>query len=221
MYSLNLVFHGVNPKVSGEWQVTLEHFNCIFNWCLKNIVSFCIYFDDGIKLAFKEAELVKIAPYSNLAIVTGDVGTKDHYSWSELCHLSKLGFSISSHGVSHSSLCRYDDSDRLIMKNPAGGEYISSPRGKQLLNEKQIEYQLVESKKELHKHGFEVSQFVFPYGLYSKQTIEILDNLGIYSHYVTCDPMLYTGGKIIPRLLVYGNRSADENILCLTKLIEE
>lgn len=219
MYKLNLAFHDIVGNASGEWQIRPEYFIKMFDWCQKNVNDFCIYFDDGKRIELSSKELAFIGPCCNLAVVVETIGLNGYFGWPDLTLLVKLGFKISSHGYSHSSLCKYDDANQKILVNPKGGKYQSAPRGKVLLSEKEVEFQLIESKKMFEKHGFEVKEFVFPYGLYSSQTIGILDKLDVYEYYTTCEPGFYSGGKMIPRFLVYGNKTVRDNLLCLTKII--
>ncbi|MBU1088662.1 polysaccharide deacetylase family protein [Patescibacteria group bacterium] len=218
MQKLNLAFHKICKNPQGDWQVNPKYFWKIFDWCNHNYTNFRIYFDDGDKLDELSDKHGIIAKYCTLAIVTDNIGKKGYYSWDELKQMKQKGFTISSHSVSHSSMCWFDNNG-ILLANPPMGKYDNCPRGKQLLSENQIKYQLVESKKILNNHGFDTNEFVFPYGLYSDQTIEILDNLGIYKYYTTCNEKLYDGGKLVPRILIYGTKSPTETIKCLTNLI--
>lgn len=221
MYRLNLVFHQVKNNPLGEWEVSSTFFEQLYEWCKKQTFDFHFYFDDGKCLDLPNGILRGIARNSTIAIETGNVGKQGYLTWLRLQDLRKMGFSFASHTVSHSALCIYDKSGTKILPMPSGGEYAVSLRGKgQVLSENQVKYQLVESKKKLIETGFSVDEIVFPYGLYSPRIISMLDELGIYSYYVTCDEGIYKGGKMVSRFLVYGDRTLEEHILCLTKHIE-
>lgn len=218
MLKLNLVFHKICNNPQGDWQVGPEYFWKIFNWCRSNYPNFHIYFDDGFRINELSSANNQIAKYSTLAIATDNVGKKGYFSWNDLKKMSQAGFTIASHSVSHPSMCFLDKNNILIV-NPPKGEYINSPKGKQCLSENQIRYQAVESQKILAKNRFNTGEFVFPYGLYSNQTIKLLDDLGLYGYYSTCDEKLYGNGKLVPRILIYGTKSPQETIKCLIKLI--
>ncbi len=217
---LNIVFHRICHNPTNKWEMTPDLFLKIYRWCLDKYPNFRAYFDDGNSMLDLGDHLDFIATRSTLAIATDILGNDTHISWNELSYLYELGFTIASHGTSHASLCVYDPVDNQILPNPAGGKYISALRGKRLLSERQVEYQLIESKKALLNHGVNVNEFVFPYGLYSNQTLKILDELKIYDFYSTCDERLYNSGKIIPRVLICGDKTFQETIKCLIKVIE-
>jgi hypothetical protein len=217
---LNIVFHKITKCPKGDWEVTPSYFFKIFNWCKKNYSDFSVYFDDGEKMDFSVQEMATIAPFSILSVVTNLVGKTNHYGWKDLSVLVKKGFKVASHGASHVSLAKYDNSDKYIMKCPKGGTYEDHIQGKYLLSEQQIRYQLAESWVSLFNHGFKVDEFVFPYGLYSKQVLKVAEKIGRYNYYATCDDGVYTGGKIIPRFLIYGAKTAEDNIKCLSKIIQ-
>lgn len=221
MSQLNIVFHKITQYPTNNWEVTPEYFWEIFNWCKKNYPNFHIYFDDGYRLTNLQARLKEISQLSTLAIITDEVGKRNCLTWKDIGVVKKLGFKLASHSVSHPSLYTYNGSNKTILKNPFGGEYQLTTRGKKLISENEIKFQLIESKRELFNRGFEIDEFVFPYGLYSDQTILLLDELDIYKYYTTCDEQLYNGGKLIPRVLIEGKRSIKETILCLTNIIDK
>lgn len=222
MHRLNLAFHKIKNNPSGKWEISPAFFEKIYDWCVNQTYDFHIYFDDGKNLDLPANILKKIAHKSTLAVETGNVGKTNYLTWQELQNLVKIGFSLASHTVSHPALCVYDKSNTNIISTPLGGEYTSSPRGRgQVLSEYQVRYQLIESKKKLTEKGFNVEELVFPYGLYSASIIGILDKLNIYKYYTTCDEEVYQGGKIIPRFLIYGDKTPEENISCLIKNIEK
>lgn len=219
---LNLALHEVLRGAKGDWQISPRKLSAIINWCQKNVDDFFLYFDDGKRIDLPQDILAKIGPFSKIAVVTDAVGTEGHLSWDNLGDLSRLGFTIVSHGATHAALCKYGKEETEILSLLPGGKYESADRGKKnVLSENQVKYQIVESAKTLALHGFHVNEFVFPYGLYSPQVIRILDDSKIYKYYATCDPGIYTGGKLIPRVLIYGNKTVREEVLCLTKYIKE
>lgn len=220
MSKLNIVFHKIMANPTGDWEVSPILFRDIFKWCQQNCEDFQIYFDDGYGLEIISNFYSEIAPLTALAIVTDDIGKNGFFSWEDLSKLSKIGFNIASHSVSHPSMAIFDQNN-IELINPSGGRYSNVPRGKQLLAINQVKFQIVESKKALVEKGFRVREFVFPYGLYSQQTIDLLNDLGLYDFYATCDEGLDEGNKIILRNLIYGTKSLEENIRCLTKIIEK
>ncbi|MDO8570275.1 MAG: polysaccharide deacetylase family protein [Candidatus Daviesbacteria bacterium] len=220
MSKLNIVFHKITTNPAGNWEVSPILFRDIFKWCQQNYEDFQIYFDDGYDLEIISNFYNEIAPLSTLAIVTDDIEKNGFFSWEDLSKLSKMGFNIASHSVTHPSMSVFDQNN-IGLVNPSGGIYSNVPRGKQLLTMIQVKFQIVESKKVLVEKGFRIREFVFPYGLYSQQTINLLNDLGLYDFYATCDNGLDEGVKIISRNLIHGTKSLKENIRCLTKIIEK
>jgi len=215
---LNLAFHKICWQRQDEWEITPKKFWQIIKYCQDNHINFMVYFDDGDELNDIEDKLKAIKEKVILAITIDKVGKKGYLSWKEIERMYRNGYKIASHGVNHTSLCWFDENGQ-ILENPKGGIYERSKRGKKLLSENQVRYQLIESYKAFQNHGVLIDEFVFPYGLYSKQTVEIIRKAKLYKRCVTCDMGIDVGKFLVPRLLINNNTDNIKNIKCLTKNI--
>lgn len=216
MPRLNLAFHKICHQPQNEWEVKPLDFRKIVNWCTVNYPNFHIYFDDGDTLDCLEQYLFEIRNKVTFAIVIDKIGKAGFFGWKKLEKMKSQGFHIASHGVNHTSLCWFDNFGNKST-NPKKGDYTNSQRGKTLLSVNQVRYQIIESFNAFSNHRIHTNEFVFPYGLYSDQTIKILDQIEIYKKYVTCDPSLDFGKKIVPRLLINNQEDNIGKIRCLIK----
>ena len=182
----------------------------------KIIDSYKIFFDDGYKSALDVVNSVDLGISKadvHLAIITDDIGKSNKLTESDITLLSQKEHSIDSHGVSHAALAVFND--ELLQISPSNGVYKNMPYGKSnVLSDKEIAYQLIESSKRLASiTGSLPTAFVLPYGLYNQEVVYQAVQSGYYRIY-TCDAALDTGQFLAPRLLV-----TQENIEKFTELV--
>lgn len=65
---------------------------------------------------------------THFAIITDDIGESDKLTESDIMILSRKGYSIDSHGVSHAALAIFNDD--LLQVSPENGIYRNMPYGK-------------------------------------------------------------------------------------------
>lgn len=215
---LNLVFHYLSAKngTAEEWNISPEKFFEIISQVEKlmekketKFSQYRIYFDDGersfvdLLLPRLNGNLIKFT----FAITTDFLGKKGFLTAEELKQLKKMGARIVSHGVSHAALAVYDKTDSVLLPASKGGRYKNSPFGKNLLKENEIKYQYLESHRVLSSLFGGIDEYVFPFGLYNNQSIQINTDLNLYRFLSTCDSGLDSGKNLRPRYLVYNTKS--------------
>jgi len=217
--NLNLVFHKIvltDSEINSPYTITLNHFITLKHTLIEifyhknprfNKINF--YFDDNYS-SFQKY----ISPIFNdepinyiLATPTAFIDKDGYMSKNTLSSLNKTKIKIVPHGVSHSALCIYKNNH--LLDTESGGLYINQPYGKnRSLTEKEVEYQLIESKKQLELIGIkDIEEFVLPYGLYNEQTIKINKKQSKYKYISTCDEFLDSGELLKPRLLITNTKS--------------
>ncbi|MEI6288470.1 MAG: polysaccharide deacetylase family protein [bacterium] len=228
---LNIIFHDIvksENDLKNEFSITIEYYlslvSKIEEFIIKKQAKFnevCFYFDDGYR-SFKDLIFPSIKDdyYKYcLAIVTNSIGQEGYLSASDLILFRDRGISITSHGCSHVALAIYDR-DKL-QSTASGGFYKDSTRGKsQSLMENQVLYQLVESKKILvDVLKQEINEFVFPYGLYSNDTLKINNKNKAYSYLAICDNEYLDDGKNLrSRFLVTNKLSVQQTFDLILQL---
>lgn len=226
---LNLVFHCLSDNPSGDWTLTIEKYFSIINGIdklleLKRVRfnKYRIYFDDGERSFFDMlySKIKKNLSLITLGISTDFLGKPRYLKTEELIRLRRQGVNIVSHGVNHSALAIYNKEDKFLLKTPAGGDYVSSSPGKNLcLKEEQVKFQYIESYRKLVSLAGNVDEFIFPYGLYNEQSVEINRKLGLYRYLSTSDAALDNGQVLRPRYLIYNSKSVEEILKEITSLI--
>jgi peptidoglycan/xylan/chitin deacetylase (PgdA/CDA1 family) len=214
----NVVFHNItdSDKTEDIYQIEAGKFKRIFDY-LEKTGDFRIYFDDGympVVAALNQFIPEELRRNVVLAITPECLGKSGYMTNSDVRILFKSGFQIASHGYSHSALAIYDETDEYLLDTPAGGKYQNAPRGKtHQLSENEVLFQYIESKKALENLlKNPVYEFVFPYGLYNKNVLDVNNRSAIYKTLSTCDDELDVGNPLRPRHLVYSNKTADEII---------
>ncbi len=211
---LNLVFHNIvlkEEEINGDYSLTLDYFEelrenieTLLKSGLTRFKDIRYYFDDGYK-SFKELVFPVMKDKTNLcclAPIANLLGSENYLNEGDIDFLSKSGIKIASHGFSHAALAVYKAN--TLQKTPKGGEYKDSPSGKnEILSEKEVLFQFLESKRLLENiTKSEIDEFVFPYGLYNKEVIDLNNGKGIYKYLSTCDEHLDNGSAVRPRILV-------------------
>lgn len=167
--------------------------------------SYELFFDDGYK---SFAELTKKHNFKipkkfiHTAIITDKIGAKGYMTADDVREVYNAGFSVCSHGVSHSALAIFEQD--LLRPTPSSEVYRNTPYGKgRVLGSSEVKYQLAESSRVIELLiGEAPSAFVFPYGLYNEQTVFITSTSSSYAKLYTCDKAYDTGQFLSPRLLV-------------------
>ncbi len=218
---LNLIFHHISttPLSDDHWAITPEKYWSVIDMINQLIKTqkvpyedYRIYFDDGYSsfydFIYKDIPEKELSRYT-LAIVTDDVDTPNHMTLQQLKEIHETGIHMSSHGVSHASIAIYIDN--VIQTTPLGGIYQNCPWGQgKALSEREVLYQLQESKKFLEKYFGIIDEFVFPFGIYNNQVIALNDKYGLYRYMSTCDEVLDHGQFLRPRYLIYNTKSMEQ-----------
>jgi hypothetical protein len=228
---INIVFHRVVLKdedIKDLYEITIDQFVNSLNLIRKLTTdktcffdSYRLYFDDG-----DDSFIYKCLPYILkrelcnvvLAIPTDNIDKKGFLTEKDLKYCYDLGIKIASHSVSHPALT-FNVKNKAC-STPQGGEYRSVPSGcTALLSEKEVLYQMVESKKRLNDLGFIVKEFVLPYGCYNTDIIRINKKYGLYDIISTCDNFLDNGFYLRPRIALRHDMSLEE-LLSLIKTLK-
>lgn len=209
---LNICLHDIvadTTEVKTIYDITLRQLEDIAESLQKfrtekAIDSYQIFFDDGYKSALDVVNSIDLGISNagvHLAIITDDIGKSNKLTESDLVLLSQREYSIDSHGVSHAALAVFND--ELLQTSPSNGTYKNMPYGKSnVLSNKEIAYQLIESSKRLVSiTDSSPTAFVLPYGLYNKEVVYRAAQSG-YCRIYTCDAALDTGQFLAPRLLI-------------------
>lgn len=219
---LNIVLH----KIVGSEQEIKSHYDTTADFSydlvrqLQSVVKrfeveLGIFLDDGYQSQFPFA--LRLAhEYDNqifIPLITQFIGTDGYISHKEIEVLKQeKNISLCSHGVSHAALGVYEND--TVLPTPKGGLYRNMPMGHaSILTEQEIQFQLQESYKHLSKLGIQTDTFVYPYGIYSEDILNIIREVGIYTKTYTCDDSLERVGVrplAIPRLLIDNTLSISE-----------
>jgi hypothetical protein len=176
--------------------------------------DFRVYFDDG-DASFKQYIFPKLNNYLKrrikLAIVTDWIDKKNYLNKEDLINYVKEGVGICAHSASHSALAVFRDGN--LQRSLPNGRYKNSPFGQgEILTEEEIRYQLKEPLLKLNSLGIYTNEFVYPHGLYNKDTMAMNYQFGYYKYMSTCDEYLDSGQLIRPRFLIESDRSIDNTI---------
>lgn len=167
--------------------------------------SYELFFDDGyesfIHLA-RSYDFKTERQFVHTAVITERLGFDGYMTPEDVKWIYNAGFSVYSHGVSHSALAIFDQNN--LQETPFLKIYRNRPYGKtELLGGGEVKYQLVESSRYIESLiGTKPSSFVLPYGLYNEQTVFIASAYSSYDKLYTCDRAFDTGQFLSPRLLV-------------------
>ncbi|KKR11003.1 MAG: hypothetical protein UT39_C0012G0025 [Candidatus Woesebacteria bacterium GW2011_GWA1_39_21] len=216
---LNLIFHNVvesERELNNKYTVTLEFLKEIIERIELSInnqqtvfKNLNLYFDDGYE-SFESLVLPYVfnKPYPiKLSVITQKLGQKGYLNKTSIRRLVKQNILIVSHGVSHSALAVYKDSE--LQLTAKGGVYRNSPFGQgEVLSDAEVLYQLIESKKSIEtEFKIKCDEFVFPYGLYNNDVVALNYKYGIYTYMSTCDEYLDGGQFLKPRYLIDHERN--------------
>jgi hypothetical protein len=227
---LNIVFHKVIAK--GEAPSSLYDLDIEFIRLLIKKVGLLlqrtpdtqlqVFFDDGYENHFEVSQQLRNNYELNVTVgvVTDNVGKPGYMTDTQINSLLRDGIVIASHGVSHTALGEYYHN--VVRKSPAGGKYRNAPRGREtLLHENEIKYQAIESLRWFREHGINISDFIYPYGIYNQQIQGILVQSG-YSRVYACDPRTETAqdnSLALPRVVIDNSLSVDSWVDMLGELV--
>ncbi len=193
MQYLNIVFHSINDQKSDLYSISLVNLEKILNLLysddkITKRFQINIFFDDGYGDALKAGDIFErfqIIP--KLGIITGLLDKGGYLKSDEIKTLSKNKYEICSHSFSHPALSLYD---QVGVAN--NGTYSNMPKGKdQALSKNQILFQLIESKQVLEKLVKKsINKFIYPYGLFNKDVVNIIKESDTYQEAYTCEPQL-------------------------------
>ncbi len=219
---LNIVLHkivGDEREIKSRYDTTgdfsyelVRQLQCVVK---QFSIDLGIFLDDGYQSQFPFA-LQLACKYDSqifISLVTQLIGRDGYISHEEIEILKQEeNITLCSHSVSHAAFGTYGN-DRLLL-TPKGGIYRNMPMGHEsTLTEQEIRFQLKESWKQLSDFGIETNVFVYPYGIYSEDILNIMGQVGIYAKAYTCDDGLEQIGVkslAIPRLLVDNTISISE-----------
>ncbi len=223
---LNLCLHDVVPNksdVKTVYDTTFQQVEEIIKLLKKLrsqgiIDSYRIFFDDGYKSVLDVLHNINLGVSSNniyMAIITDHIGRSNKLAKEDIILLSKQGFNICSHGVSHAALAIFLED--TLQPSPKNGDYHNMSYGKEsVLSVQEIKFQFIESGNVIRAiTGLQDLSFVLPYGLYNKDVVDQAVNTS-YRRLYSCDSAFDYGQFLAPRLLV-----TQENIDGLDKLIKE
>ena len=170
-----------------------------------------IYFDDGERSFFDSlyplTKTKDLFSTITLGITTNFIGKSNYLKDKEIMFLKNKGINIASHGVSHSAVALYDSEDKILLPTLKGGSYKNSPFGKtKRLKVNEVMFQYLESYQRLVSLVGKIDEFIFPYGLYNHQSVQINENLKLYRYLTTCDNRLDHGSFLRPRYLVNNSK---------------
>jgi len=227
---LNLVFHNIvkdKKEIDSIFCVTWDYYfeltqrlSILVKQNRTKFKQICFYFDDGYS-SFRDIIFPKIKDnYRNyyLAIVTDWINQDSFLDQGDILSFKRCGLNICSHGVSHSALTIYKNNK--LQNVLIAGNYQNTPKGKKnILKQKEVLYQLKESKKALEQTTKQtIDEFVLPYGLYNSNIIKINKNNEIYKFISTCDQSLDKGQSLKPRFLIVNIKNVDETLNLILNL---
>jgi len=227
---LNLIFHKIvlrESDLDDKYTVTYIYFENIINEITKilnrglcKFQDFRIYFDDGND-SFEKLILPKLTTLlkkrTTLAVVTNWIGKKGYLNSYLFKKYLKEDIKIASHGVSHSALAVYRNG--ILQNSLKRGRYQYSPFEQgDVLSEREILYQLIESKKKLLKVAINTDEFVLPHGLYNDTVMKLNFEFGVYKYLSTCDEYLDGGEPLRPRFLVDNEKTISKTIKQISNL---
>lgn len=218
---LNLVLHRIakNPsELTSRYDVTenfvfelIDRLSSVF---CDNSVDIVTFLDDGYSSQYNCAQRLAVdySVQTRIALISQNIDMKGYLSRCEINILGKIpGISFCSHGVSHAALCKYKNGK--VMPTPNGGVYHNMPRGHAyLLTREEVLYQLTESKEQLANIGIKADSFVYPYGIYNSDIINIINKNQLYATAYTCLEGLETGNLNSlekPRTIIENNLPID------------
>ncbi|MCJ8012976.1 polysaccharide deacetylase family protein [Paenibacillus sp. KQZ6P-2] len=171
-----LAYHSVSTKATNEYVVTpeqfrkqmstlhdlgytsinMQQFDALMKGKIKNTGKFVlITFDDGYADNYKQAFPImqQYGFTATMFVITNWVGSDSYATWSELSELQKAGWDIMSHTRTHPDLS--------------------------LMSSKDQTDEIAGSKQAIESHMHEkVNAMAYPYGLRSKDTVEIAKKCG-------------------------------------------
>ncbi len=226
---LNLIFHNIvksEKDINNKYTVTLDYYLQLLDQIeqlLKShktlFSSYHVYFDDGY-ISFHDIVYPKIKIFSKytLAIVTNSLNKEGFLTDKMLIDYDNKGISISSHGVSHSSLSFYEKG--VLQSTRVNGKYGNTPRGQNKpLSENEVIFQFKESQKYLQTLlNHKINEFVLPYGLYNNRTVSLNKAGNYYKYMSTCDEYLDSGQSLRPRFLIDHENTIEQTILKIQNL---
>jgi len=231
-FRLNIVLHKIvqnKQELKNCYDVTEEfaydlvkQFQSITS---DKLVDLGIFLDDGYSTQFAFA--LRLAHDYNIQIfipiISQTIGLDGYISGREIDILKQeSNVILCSHGVSHAALGKYENN--AVLPTPKGGVYRNMPIGQlSALTDQEILYQLKESSRQLSSFGIQTDTFVYPYGIYSVDILDVVRQSRVYAKAYTCDDgleQLGVGSLAIPRLLVDNTLSISEWTIKAKKILK-
>jgi 3',5'-cyclic AMP phosphodiesterase CpdA len=168
---MNVVFHEIRASdaaIAGRFEVTrsfaIEAIERVGELVARSGLELRVFLDDGDLTHYDFAlGLAERRIGVSLALVTSAIDSPGHLSTLQVTELAKVkGVELLSHGVTHV---------------PLAGEPGRSRR--------EVGFQLSESRKALAELGIDAREFVYPYGIYSPEVVEMTGE--VYRGAYTCD----------------------------------
>ena len=180
--------------------------------------SIMLVFDDGYQDNYEFAFpiLEKYNLKGNFALVSGVMSTSEYMSWEGAQEIADSGHGIISHTTLHCSLATKIVNDGFVSFAANIENSIVEPCPSFVfgggLTTGQVEYELSESKNTIEENlGISVSSFVYPFGNYNAQTVDILEQSG-YTTAFTIAPSLGTQSDKplyeLPRIRIHGQQTS-------------
>lgn len=231
-FRLNIVLHKIvqnKQELKNRYDVTEEFAYDLVKQLQSitsgNLFDLGVFLDDGYASQF--AFVLRLVHDYNIQIfipvISQTIGSDGYMSRKEIDILKQESNIIfCSHGVSHVALGKYEND--IVLSTPKGGIYRNMPIGQlSTLTEQEISYQLKESSKQLSSFGIQTDTFVYPYGIYSVDILDVVKQSGVYVKAYTCDDgleLLDVDSLAIPRLLVDNTLSISEWTMKARKILK-
>ncbi len=142
----------------------------------------CLLFDDGYQDQYDTALpiLLQHGFKATFGAITGSVGTGtgiwEYMSTKELKELAKYGMGIASHSKTHPHLAGPPTETQL--PSESSERYGPDTKTPAKLSDKQLQEEIIDSKKQLEDLGFKVRTFVYPYYEYDDRVIGYVKQAG-------------------------------------------
>ena len=155
--------------------------------------DFIITFDDGYKsdITIALPFLQKYNAKAIFFIAFENIGLDGFMDWEDVRLLNKSGMEIGSHSLTHPNF--------------------------KLIKSEEVEFELRESKRRIEEEvNCEIRSFAFPYGAYSKYSVQLAMNLGYKNIYCSDHGLNVAGNK---NLLYRNSINSHTSVISLSKLL--
>lgn len=222
--NINLVFHKlVNNynEINNRYDFVFDHAIAVIREVMEKSTQYSglkvvVFLDDGHVSQWvfsrKIIELFGINVY--ISLIAEKIGQEGYLSESNINDLKHCGVDFCAHGFSHAALGKYHNDK--VLETKIGGIYRNLPCGhKNIMMRNEVKFQVCESAANLEKFDLHINSFVYPYGIYNNEIIEVVRESGLYKYAYTCDDDIESGlsqSFALPRFMVYNDVSILDRI---------